>query len=125
ESLLFLLDGTPRVARIDYIHGDRQYWDLEGQSVPPPDNESEEVLRRFELPAVPPERANTGETGWDQRIRSFTDYGFPAVYWYFVCEGQPDGTGYFVGYDSKSRARVGFLGTAGFRTETLPSEELI
>src|SRR5438094_860940 len=76
ESLLFLLDGTPRVARIDYIHGDRQYWDLEGQSVPPPDNESEEVLRRFELPAVPPERVNTGETGWDQRIRSFTDYGF-------------------------------------------------
>src|SRR5207245_5924846 len=53
------------------------------------------------------------------------DGGSPAVYWYFVSDGQSNETGYFVGYDSKSCGCVGYMGTAGFRTGVLPTEELI
>jgi hypothetical protein len=42
-----------------------------------------------------------------------------------VADGRPDGTGYFVGYGSKSKACVGYLGTAGFRQGPLPAAEHI
>ena len=40
-------------------------------------------------------------------------------------DGKADGAGYFVGYESKSRRRVGFIGLSGFRPEPLPIEQLI
>jgi hypothetical protein len=123
ESLRFLPDGTPRVVRTE--EGNCQYRDLEGNPVPPPENGNAGLLFGATLPAALPNRATDGDTPWRQRIRSFADGGSPAVYWYFLSDGRPDGTGYFVGYNSKSRACVGYLGTAGFRTGPLPPEERI
>jgi hypothetical protein len=76
------------------------------------------------LPAELPGR-DTPDGSWSQRVRAFADGRSPAVYWYFVSDGRADGSAWFVGYDSKSRMRIGYLGTAGFRAEMPPAEERI
>jgi hypothetical protein len=123
EGLNFCPDGTPLVGHDE--HGSLPWRDLEGNPVPPPENGTAEMLGGTRLPAALPDRPDGEGTPWDQRICSFSDGGSPPVYWYFVCDGRPGGTGYFVGYDSNSRACVGYLGAAGFRTDPLPPEERI
>jgi hypothetical protein len=122
ERLLILPDGTPRVVREQGQPGSPEYLDLEGHPVPPPESDVAGWLTGGHLPAsLPAEGAN----GWDRRIRTFADGQLPAVFWYLLSDGRPDGTAYFVGYDSKSKACVGYLGTAGFREGPPPAEELI
>lgn len=125
KYLLFEADGTPLVAQMVPRYGENQYWDLEGNRVPLPNRGNPTMGAYSLLPAARDDQASAGDSNWDQRIRSFSDGGSPAVYWYFVADGQPDGTGYFVGYDSKSYGCIGYMGTAGFRTSLLPIEELI
>jgi hypothetical protein len=60
---------------------------------------------------------------WHWRLRQFTDKRFPGIVWYFVCDAQTHGTAYFAGYESKTNECIGYLGTAGFRTESLPAGE--
>ena len=47
----------------------------------------------------------------------------PSVTWFFVHDGQPQGAGYFVGYERVSNRRVGFIGLAGFRSHSVPAAE--
>ena len=61
---------------------------------------------------------------WVHRIRSFGDGRDPATFWYFVSDGRSEGGAYFVGYDSKSKTLVGYIGTAGFSTQIVPEEQL-
>lgn len=122
ERLCFLPDGTPRV--MFYPEGRRggeRYRDLQGNPAPAPEAGIGRQLNCCSLPAQCPRQAN--DLAWDNRVCSFTDGRLPATYWYFLSDGRPDGAGYFVGYNSKSNARVGYLGTAGFRDEPLPAEE--
>src|SRR5262249_11964144 len=65
------------------------------------------------------------ELSWAERVCAFADGGTPAVFWYFVSDGQADGAGHFVGYDSGSKACVGYLGTGGFRDTPLEPGERI
>jgi hypothetical protein len=125
EHLVFLPDGTPRVAYVAGRHGERAYHDLQGHAALAPENDNAGVLAGCRLPAALSDRAAAGETPWNQRIRSFSDGGSPPIYWYFVSDGRPDGTGYFAGYDSKSHVCVGYLGTSGFRPEPPAPEERI
>ena len=123
EQLRFLPDGTPRVVFFpDGQRGGDHYRDLQGNSVPPPEGGIGGLRNCSSLPAHPPQQAV--DLDWDERVRSFADGRWPATYWYFVSDGRRDGAGYFVGYDSKSNACVGYLGTAGFRNQPLPAEEL-
>jgi hypothetical protein len=64
-----------------------------------------------------------GDVSWDDRIRSFYDDRRPPVHWHLISDGQTNGLAYLVGYDSQSKARIGFIGTKGFRPEALPPEE--
>jgi hypothetical protein len=118
ERLVFLPDGTARVARTEGRHQGLQYRDLDGNPAAAPENEAM-LLTGSPLPASLPARP-LGDIAWDGRIRSFSDGGTPAVYWYFVADGRPDGTGYFVGYHSRSKACVGYLGLAGWQSELPP-----
>jgi hypothetical protein len=117
EDLMFLSDGTPVVAIID--GPDRQYRSLDGKDLPTPDTE-ESMLVPVELPL-------RADTAIDQENYpcSFGDGRMPGIYWYFRFDGRADGWGYFIGYDSETRACVGYLGMAGFRQAALPAEELI
>jgi len=63
------------------------------------------------------------QLGWQQRIVVFGDPGPPRLLWYFVHDGQPDGSGYFAGFDAKTCGHVGYLGTQGFRRDEPPPEE--
>ena len=123
ESLGFLKDGTPRIYA--YEAEERRYFDLDHHPVPAPQGADLHLQRDARLPAIMPIRTGRGETDWYQRIRAFTDSDSPAVYWYFQSDGRPDGMGFFVGYDSKNSARVGFPGLAGFRPDPLPAVEMI
>jgi hypothetical protein len=119
-ALLFLPDGTPVVS---YQTGGRhrQLRDLQGNPVAEPDGE-----HPFLNPVTLPVKFNSKEgIAWDQRIRSFADGRVPSGYWYFIADGRPGGTGYFVGYDSENHSCLGYLGTAGLREGPLSAEELI
>jgi hypothetical protein len=99
-----------------------EYRDLEGNRVTRPSGEHRFSLTPAPLAVTSPRQA-TSPLPWDERLHSFADGGSPAVYWYFLSEGRADGTGYFAGYDSRSKLCIGYLGTAGFRQDPLPVEE--
>ena len=40
-----------------------------------------------------------------------------------MCDPEPDGRGYFIGYNAESRHRVGYLGRAGFRADIPPDHD--
>ena len=62
------------------------------------------------------------ECDWAQRIRIFQ--GPEKTYWHFVHDGKRNGTGYFVGFDTKrDNLRIGFIGTGGFRQTMVPQQE--
>jgi hypothetical protein len=124
EQLVFLADGTPLIAYLTEPQEGRQYRDPDGNPVVPPDREQNTWAVTTPLPTSLPLTAGKGDIAWEQRLRSFADGGNPAVYWYFVTDGRPDGTGYFVGYDSQGKSRVGYIGTAGFRDDLPPAGEL-
>jgi hypothetical protein len=106
EDLCFLPDGTPYVAcHPDGLRGGTHYRDLQGNSTTPSEDDITAHLRGSSLPALPP-RAS-GELSWSERVRSFADGRWPTTYWYFLSDGRPDGAGYFVGYDSKSKTPIG------------------
>jgi hypothetical protein len=123
EELCFLPDGTLLVAsHPDGVYGRTLYRDLQGSLATPVEDDIAWQLRGVLLPAHPPQARE--ELAWDERIRSLPDGRWPATYWYFLSDGRREATGYFVGYDSKSKVCIGYLGTAGFRSEPLSAEEL-
>ncbi|HLN32344.1 MAG TPA: hypothetical protein VK395_31735 [Gemmataceae bacterium] len=126
DQLMFLPDGTPRVVRTDGIF-EKQYLDLEGQIVAPPEkvdaNYMGMPLSILPEPGGPP--STSAPLSWDQRILSFTDGGSPPVHWFFITDGCPSPSAYFVGYNCKTRSCIGYMGTAGIRKEPLPPEEWI
>jgi len=65
------------------------------------------------------------QPGWDQRIKVFTDEREPAAIWYFIHDGQPEGAGYFVGYERVSNRLIGYIGLSGFRAEPVPVDDRI
>jgi hypothetical protein len=121
ERLIFLLDGTALVEVEASEDGrQRKYRDLEGQPVPRrPTSDHRDRLRGTEI-----RTGRDSEEGRGCCLRSFADGRSPVGFWYYAGDGRADGSGYFVAYDSQSKTRIGYLGTAGFRAETPPPDEL-
>ena len=119
EALMFKPDGTPWVVCSKGLR-EKHYRDLDGKIVPAPDNEVFYSTACWLLPHLP---AVTENMGWGQRVRAFSDGRSPAVYWYLLSDGRPNGGAYFVGYDSQSKECIGYLSPAGFGQEIPPEEE--
>ena len=129
EYINFRMDGTPVIERYESPPaGGVAFRDLDGRPL---------VISRQEAWLQGADLANSAGTihfdysrtcpwyvnpPWRNRIAGLNDGGQPAVYWYFLGDGTPPGTGYFVGYDSIGKRRLGYIGRGGFQTG-LPSPE--
>jgi hypothetical protein len=121
ENLGFRPDGTPLIAsHPDGSQGGLHFRDLQGNSVTLTAEDMNASLRGCLLQANPPQGSD--DLAWDDRVQTLADGRLPATIWYFVTDGRREGAGYFVGYDSDSKVRIGYLGTAGFCKEALPAE---
>jgi hypothetical protein len=115
RHLVIKADGTTRVME------DRQYLEPgERPAAPDPDQAWMDIAN---LPARQNARLPGILDDWHWRLREFTDSRHPGTVWYFVTDAQPHGNAYFAGYDVGSKECIGYLGTAGFRSERLPTEE--
>jgi hypothetical protein len=122
EKLGFLSDGTPLIAsNPGGSQGDPHFRDLQGNPVMLSVDDLQEVLHGDFLPANPP--PSPDDLAWDDCFLRLADGRMPMTMWYFLSDGLREGAGYFVGYDSNSKVRIGYLGTSGFRTGPLPAEE--
>jgi hypothetical protein len=118
--LQFLSDGTP-VVRYQQPGMQTQLRELQGNPVEEPDGEHPFL----KLTLLPSKVIADAEIDWGDRVRSFADGRVPSGYWYFIADGRPEGSGYFVGYDSESHTCLGYLGRCGFREGPLAVEEHI
>lgn len=123
ELLTFLHDG--RVVLQTIVDRSQQdYRDLEGNPVDA-SVVAKETAYGSPLAAQANGAAPLPPWSWTDAIRPFSDGGRPAVFWYFISDGGREPRGYFVGYDSASNRRVGYLGLGGFRPEPLTAQEYI
>ncbi|MGO9110871.1 MAG: hypothetical protein ACLP9L_16745 [Thermoguttaceae bacterium] len=122
ESLLVRADGTPVIVRYTYSGYQMvTYHALDGSPASGP-KMGENWLQGATL-SVPREVPIALPMDDNARVKRFSDLQTPPDLWYFIDDGARDGRGYFVGYNSKSRLRVGFIGRDGFRPDQPPVEQ--
>lgn len=122
ESLVVRSDGVPVIRSYSAILRDPyRYRDLQGNTIVP--SKDEVWLNGAGLPGRPHSYLPPWGLLWSERIVSFADDLIPPNYWYLIHDGERDGAAYFVGYNSKTNTRLGFIGTAGFRADMVPAGE--
>lgn len=119
DKLEILLDGTPAIVR--NFEGSAEYRGLDGKIIEVPKYDVFSHSERLIGPPVLKIQIDVPLVG-RERIRAFSDQLTPATFWYFIHDGKLDGKGYFIGYDSSSKRRVGYIGRSGF-CENMPSAE--
>jgi len=62
---------------------------------------------------------------WASRLLDFINEREPNALWYFVQDGGPRNSGYFVGYERVSNRIIGYIGLAGLREGPIPPDERI
>ena len=122
ENVVVAIDGTPL---IQTRHGNN-YYDttlrtLDGQAI---ELESENWLGQASLskPYRAPRFIQWPIT-WSERIAGCSDYRKPPGAWVLVRDDRRPGHAFFVGYDTVSRAKIGYIGRKGFRNALPPSDE--
>jgi hypothetical protein len=123
ESLVVATDGTPLIQsmRLDNHQTLVTYRDLDGRV-------RSDLERKFQNPAFlygEAEDPFLSRPDWSQRIKVFVNEREPDSVWYFVHDGHPAGSGYFVGYERVSNHRIGFIGLSGFRDQSVAPEDRI
>ena len=121
EQVAVRIDGTPVIRTYPGgPAGETTHRTLKGE---PLEVRSQNELRSAYLASVPRRPRLFFRAGWSERLRMFTDNRRPVTYWYLVHNGEIEGEGYFVGYNSKTKRRVGYMGLAGFRPDKPPPGE--
>jgi hypothetical protein len=125
QILQILADGTPIIGT--YTSGLRGETDMESYSTlegTPIDRIDPTLAAVWEfqpmqyLPGPSDRTAFLAPREWRERIVSFYAGYQPPVFWYFVHDGKRDGSGYFVGFDRKSKRCVGYIGRQGARSDS-------
>ncbi len=125
DRLVVRSDGAPLIMRVQ--NDDRRaitYRDISGGPLDAPDN-SDLVTPAYLAGGAHGGWSFDDHLVWGARLRAFVNDRSEAERWYFVHDGKPTGSGYFVAYDETSKKRLGFIGLGGFRAEPLPSSERI
>ncbi|MEX0728133.1 MAG: hypothetical protein WD065_17815 [Planctomycetaceae bacterium] len=114
EILQFNLQGEPVINSYDNVHQTRTFRTPEGVPIDLPN----EYSWLTEVQALGARRDSSRDVVGESYpfIIPLTDGGNPAKYWYYMQERHAGATGYFVGYDSLSKAVVGYYGRNGFST---------
>ncbi len=129
EYLTFRMDGTPVVEICTGRYSNnRTYRTLEGTPLSISPQEAWLWGPHLSTPKdrTDPFRFHTpwsGRSGWMEQIAAYNSGGQPMTYWYFIVEPPPRESGYFVGFDSASKHRVGYIGRGGFQAHPPAPEE--
>ena len=122
ESFVVLADGTPVIVSRSYT----DYYDVEGKTLQGEPVATERLDKTLSAGALLPPKHRLkqfGRVNWSQRVVIFSDYRRPEKYWHFIHTGRKQGRGYFVGFDSKTKLGVGYIGRNGPRSTKPSSEE--
>lgn len=116
DFIAFTDDGDPFLIRQMEEPDQLEYRDLQGKLVPPLT-----ATRWLRLALLPTTWANVDIPPW----QCISDGVVPSGHWYLVEDDRHvDGRGYFVGFDSKSKRCLGYLGQSGYRQDVPPQDEL-
>ncbi|MES1212964.1 MAG: hypothetical protein ABUL64_00115, partial [Singulisphaera sp.] len=135
ESLQITYEGRPVISArtLAKRNADPVYLSLDRKIIPPAELVGPQQRRRvqpgsdslyFIRPALLCHERETA--AWSELrdvIHAYVDGNNPARFWYLVRHGGSAGYAYFEGYDFRSRERIGYLVTGGFRLETPPVDE--
>lgn len=121
EQLLITPDGTPIIeSYVGRNYGARTYRTLDGQPVEFSQNN---IVYHSPLWGPVKQRKRFSDLSWSRRITTIRNDWYKPDIWYFVCDGKLDGRGYIVGYNRSAKAKIGYMGLDGFRTDEPAREE--
>ena len=119
EQLVFLRDGTPIIE--SYVGRNYQAQNISHARRQAGGSGEQRLARHGQY------RHGTGipeqtlcRLGWSERIACVYNDWYGSEVWYFIHDGKLRGHGYFVGYDKKARAKIGYIGANGFQAEEPP-----
>lgn len=121
ENVIVQPGGEPAIQT--YSSGGMQNITYRSLSGEPLELENEGQLSgAYLLPPREPPPLFDWPLGWGQSL-SANDGAKPRGAWYLIRDAQPEGRGYFVGYDGFSRLPIGFIARSGFRRSLPPESE--
>jgi hypothetical protein len=122
ENLYIQIDGTPVIRRYTVasrrVIGREEIFSLDGKRVEKSMPANSARLAPPRDPAHPPEPLE-----WQNRISSYATGTKPAVFWYLIHDGRPNGLAYFEGFNVDTYLRKGYIGQNGERSDVPPADD--
>ncbi len=124
QQLVFLHDGTPLIRSCDTrSYQDATFSTLDGKPVKLSRDEGSRTINGEYLTGSEYLSRPFNGLAWQDRIVLVDSDWYDAEVWYFVHDGKLDGHGYLVGYNTKTKAKIGYIGRDGFRSDEPPLDE--
>lgn len=121
ENVIVRLGGEPAIQ--SYSAGGMQNITYRSLSGEPLELDNERQLGgAYLLPLREPPPLFDWPIGWGQSL-SANDSAKPRGAWYLIRDSQPEGRGYFAGFDGFSRLPIGYIARSGFRRSLPPQSE--
>ncbi len=121
RTLVFKPDGTPLLRCLLPDRISVRFEDLAGKT--DEDGDDRDEFPFVYLAGGQKSGDSNRSLDWRDRIMLFDDRRSPPVLWGLISDGLPDAHAYFVGYDSVTKTRVGFIGIRGFRVDMPPEDD--
>jgi hypothetical protein len=124
QHLIFLADGTPLIRSYDTRnYQEATFCALDGKPLKLSREASERTINGEYLTGPGYQRSPFHGLSWQDRVILVDNDSYDAEVWYFVHDGKLDGHGYLVGYGTKTKAKIGYIGRGGFRPDEPPPDE--
>lgn len=119
EQLYVRVDGEPVIVKQALNGTGRQVLSLDRE---PTAGDAYQILYPMHVPPPGAGPSLISSRDWTNRLASISDGGSPAIYWYLLHDGRPNGLAYGIGYNSVTKRNVGYFSCDGF-SERLPPRE--